>query len=782
MRHFEKRLYLFILLFAPLAFGTTELWSRAILALAIFVCAVVFFYARWKANRSLLKVPGLWPLIVWLGVITLQMVPLPAFLVDIISPATHTLYQETLGLTGPVKWMRLTVDLKATLLQWISFSGYVLFYVLSVQLLNNATFLKRVVKVVIAFGAVMALLAIIQHFSAPGKIFWFRETIHGHAFGPYVNRNHYAGLMVMLFPIAFSMMLYNKPRVSYDTWRERLSEFFNCRTTNVYLLLLLAVMLMGTSVFVSLSRGGIVCLSLGLVLLGVLMAFKANTNRGRGVMVAAVFGVLLLSVGWFGWDPIFERFSQIRDPAGDISESRLGAWQDSIDIIKTYPATGTGAGTFFHAHKAFRNVTPGSKFFVHAHNDYIEIASTHGIIGLICLGTFVFAVLASFRRYRKRHEPYCIYLFLGAVTGMVAVLIHCIVEFNLQIGANALYFFFLAGLCVSAAHTRLRAPHPKSFLHRYRQSWIAPALAASAALLMIFGTMFNLGAYLGQLHFNNVRADYEKDALTDRDYASIQSRALKVSYYDPLESQNYVILSDAQAALSETDAALASCNRAIGLNPMNGIYLQTQASLYTQNGQYALAEQFHRSALEYEGANPRIHANFGLWLITRGDFEKGAAVIQQAIALSPSLTKDMVNALARREMTYADITTALPPMVRPFIELGEFLVSVEQVDLALAAYAQAVDYLPTTTDVQAPWIRQIHRFYMDQDRFDEAFRVVSAGVDYLPDDSGLRYTLGTLYENMGITYRAVEEYEMAIVLNPNNMSARRRLEKLQDHS
>lgn len=777
MRKLEKCLYLFILMFTPLAFGATELWSRSILALSIFACAAVFFYTRWKARRPLLKVPGLLPLIVWLGLIAFQMVPLPAFVVGIISPATHALYQDTLGLTAPVQWMQLTVDLKATLLQFIMFSAYLLFYVISVQLLSRAEFLKRVVTLVITLGALMALLAIIQRFSAQGKIFWFRETIYaGGAFGPYANGNHYAGLMVMLLPVVFSMMLYNKPRVSYETWREKLSEFFDYRTTNVYLLLLMAGILMGTSVFVSLSRGGIVCLSLGLMLLGLLMLFESKTHRGRGVMVAAVFGILLVSVGWFGWDPIFARFNQIREPAG-----RLAAWQDSVDIIKDYPVAGTGAGTFFHAHKVYRNATIGGKYFVHAHNDYIEIASNYGIIGLACFAAFVVAVLASFRRYRTRHEPYCIYLFLGAVTGLAAFLAHSIVEFNLQIGANTLYFFFLASLCVSAAHTRLRTPHSKSFLGHYRQSWPKPAFAVAAALLMVVGTALNSGAFIGQLHLNNVMKDYAKGTLTLRDYESIKSRTLKVSCYDPLESQNYIILADAQLALSETDAAIASCHRAIRLNPMNGIYLQTQATFWALNGQYKLAEKFHRSALKYEGANPWIHANYGSWLITQGDFEKGAAVMQQAIALSPDLTKDMVKELVKLKLTYDDIFTALPPMVGPYIDLGEYLVEVGQVELALTAYAQAVKYLSMAEEVHAPWIRKLYHFYIDQGLLDEACHVVSTGIEYLPDDSGLRYTMGTFYESMGITYRALEEYKMAVILDPKNISARRRLKKLRGH-
>lgn len=780
MKSSVERLYLFALLFAPLAFGTTEAWSRTILCLSIFLCATIYFFDCKQRDQPLLRVPGLFPLTIWAVLMALQVLPLPTVLVKIVSPATYTLYQETLGLTGAVGWMRLSVDLKATGMQLVFFTACVLFYVLTVQLLSRPAFLKRVVRFVIVLGAGMALLAIVQHFSSPGKIFWLRETFRGYPFGPYGHRNHYAGLMLLLCPVAVAMMLSNKPHVSYESWRERFSEFFNYRTTNVYLLLFLAVILMALSVFVSLSRGGIVCLSLALILLGIAMALKRRAGRGRGLIMAAIAGTLLLSVGWSGWEPIFARFDQIRDDQGDISEGRLDAWKDSMGIIRDFPLVGTGSGTFFHAHKAYRHATAGRKFFVHAHNDYIEIAAGSGLIGLACFAAFVTHVLASVGRYRKRRDGYVIYLYLGAITGLISFLIHCIVEFNLQIGANRLYFFFTAGLCIAAANTRIRGRQRRTFLHHYRRTRLTTTFAVVAPILLVAGTFLNLGDYLGQLHFNNVMDDLARADLTGDDYTDIRARTLKATIYDPLESRNYAILADSAAALADPAEAVANCRRAIRINPLNGIYLQTEATYCAQAGLTGSVESFHLSALKYEGANPQIHANYGMWLIEQNQFEDGARVLQEAVAMAPGLTQAIVARLAARSVTYDQLVTALPPRVEPFMDLGDYLMTVEQKDLALTAYASAVDNLGLEKTVEEAWIQRLQRFYIGQEMLDEAFRVVAAGVAALPRDAGLHYTFGTLYEKLGITYRAQEEYELAITLNPRSVAARRRLEKLQD--
>ena len=783
MKNTIQRLYIAILLFAPLAFGTTETWSKTILMGAIFLDALLYFDYIWPRRRSLLVVPGLYFLLGMIGVMLLQVIPLPPLLVKLISPATYHLWQDTLGLTAPAEWMRLSVDLKSTVLSIFQFSAYLLFYVLSVQLLSRAEFLRKVVHIVIGFAALLSFAAVLQHFSMPQKLLWLRETVNlkGGGFGPFANRNHYAGFMIMMFPIAFGMLFYHKPRVTYASWKDKISEFFDYRSTNVYLIMMLAVLLIGVSVFVSLSRGGIVALCFALVMLGFLMAFRAKANRGRGIMVAALFGVLLISVGWFGWEPVFERFSHIRDDQGDISVSRIPAWRDSMDIIGSFPLLGTGAGTFFYTHKAFRKLTPGPGYFVHAHNDYIETAADLGLVGLGLLIGFIVTVLLSYRRFKQRHDRYAIYLYLGAITSFGAILVHCLVEFNLQIGANALYFFFTAALCISAANTRLLGAQKKaSFLDKTELPLVKTVGAAIAALLLICGTTFSGGAYLGELNFNNLMKHYDAPDMTAQVFDQIEALCRKAAIYDPLESRTDAILGNVLASREEIDDALESYGNAIRRTPLNGEYLQAAADLYDRKGQRDMAEKFQLAALKYEGANPRVHVNYGFWLIANDDFKKGAEAIRQGISIAPSLSPVFIERLSRLYLPYDTLTTALPDKATPYIALGEFLVESEQMDLARLAYATAYENIANEEPISPAVILKLYKFYNDQDMEDEALKVVSTGVERLPDNSWLRYTLGQVYEKIGIIYRALEEYERALVLDPKNHSARLRLVHLED--
>ena len=81
-------------------------------------------------------------------------------------------------------------------------------------------------------------------------------TLGGSLFGPYVNRNHYAGLMEMVFPLILGLFLFYIPQVRYGTLREKVARLFNLQKTNIYLLLGFVAVLVATSVFLTLRGPG----------------------------------------------------------------------------------------------------------------------------------------------------------------------------------------------------------------------------------------------------------------------------------------------------------------------------------------------------------------------------------------------------------------------------------------------------------------------------------------------------------------------------------------------
>ena len=368
-------IYLFLLVFAPFAFGTVEEWSLAVMEALAFCAVMLLLLRRLKYKPPFLyEVPGITPLALFLAYMLLQLVPLPPAVIGILSPHTYALYKKTIWIDGPMTWASLSIYRKATLAEFFRTAAYAAFYVVTIQLLTKRAYLKKTVMVVIASASLLSLLAILQLLLSDSRIFWLRAVPqYVKPFGSYVNRNHYAGLMEMVFPLALGLFLYYKPKTTYSSLREKIVEIFNQRRINTHIMLGFSSLLIATSVFLSLSRGGITSLCLAMIFFGVILSLSKMRRKRSGVAVLFLF-VILLSFTWFGWEPIFKRFESLRSPQGNISDLRAVIWQDSFGILKDFPFTGTGFGTFVNIYPKYRTISRQA-LLDHAHNDYIELAA-----------------------------------------------------------------------------------------------------------------------------------------------------------------------------------------------------------------------------------------------------------------------------------------------------------------------------------------------------------------------------------------------------------------------
>lgn len=210
-------LFLSALIFAPLAFGTVETWAYTVMQLMICVSALFLVFSR--RQGTFYEVPGIVPLMLVCGLMLFQAMPLPGGIVQFLSPKSHEMYQNTVGVMTPAQWMTISVYPRATLMEFLRVSSYVLFYFLAVQFLANGRVLKKNLAVITGFGALLAGFVLIEfitrmmNYPVPhDKILWIRDSVHGAgSIGPYVNRNHYAGLAAMLFPVALGLFLLHRP-------------------------------------------------------------------------------------------------------------------------------------------------------------------------------------------------------------------------------------------------------------------------------------------------------------------------------------------------------------------------------------------------------------------------------------------------------------------------------------------------------------------------------------------------------------------------------------------
>ncbi len=782
-----------ILFFAPLAFATVEPWSLAIMEGASFGLFLLWFFntavgETKKDNNtlslSLLKIPLIIPIGLFIGIVVLQLIPLPPSIIKIISPAAYRIYHETIGNAagGSLPWLTLSLYPHATAIELSRILSYLVVYFLAVQLLKDRASIERVSALLLIFGCLIALFGIVQKLLYNGKIYWLRTlTEGGSPFGPYVNRNHFAGLMEMLIPIGITIFLTHNTHRYRGRLKETIVEFFSIGAGNESILAGFSIVIMGTALFLSLSRGGIAALSLSMLFMGI-MLIRRRSTRSKGKFILVLFSFIFLSVSWFGWDKIIERFEGLRhhDPSAVF---RLENWEDTGGMISDFSIFGTGLGTYKYIYPKYKTI-PSQEVWEHAHNDYIELASEVGIPGLMLSMYIIFAFIrTNLRLLRQRRDIHARLLSLGALTGIIAILIHSLTDFNLHIGANGLFFSFLMGLSLAASHTRLSNENGGTLL-KTAQITIPKGLripVSFAVAAIAFG--LSLGAFksaVGDLYFSLVK---DKPLSKETPATAVEKRNLieKAILWDRGNARYYFGLGNIESILQEKDNALKDYSTAVRLNPARAEYLQILGIAYGNIGSCQDAGHFLRLGVIYDPSTYERHRNYAQWLFFIHQREKAIEETKRAIGLDPSKTRAMITTMILNGLDDDSIKGAIPDSYQAYLQYALYLTGVGKDDLALQAYTYCLDLMHREGKRDASVYQVFARFLEDRGDVKRALNVWQEGVNLNPDDPGLRFGLARTYDALHLTYRAKKQYQTLLILQPDNAFARKRLREIEDN-
>jgi O-antigen ligase len=288
------------------------------------------------------------------------------------------------------------------------------------------------------FGFVVALFGILQHLTFNGKLYWFREMHYGGIpFGPYVNRNHFAGFAELVIPLSLVPLVLG--RVRKERW---------------ILVSLFSVVPIG-ALFLSASRGGIVSLAVEVGVLVLWLVLRRSVGKHL-LSGGAVLLLAFLMVSWLGVQQLVERFSSLQSlevTVGKRASMRADTWRIFLD----HPWIGTGLGTLQTVFPAYETLYDG-RIVNHSHNDYLEGLAETGIAGgICCLWFFGVLLFDSLRRLSQSNGALISTLQLSGLVACIGFLTHSLVDFNLHIPANALLFFLMANLATS----EIRQPAPR---------------------------------------------------------------------------------------------------------------------------------------------------------------------------------------------------------------------------------------------------------------------------------------------------------------------------------
>ena len=386
-----------LLFFAVLSFGAVEEWSVSVLE-----AGAALLFLAWAARQVIS------------GQLQIEPSPLyaPAFLFAAVAAA-----QLGFGITA---------NRYATLTASLEYLAYGILLFLTIQSFTGERSAKAILWTLTLFGFALAVFAVAQDLTSNGKIYWLL-TLHngGSPFGPYVNHDHYAGLMEMLAPIPIVLSLGSLFRGG----KRALVAF--------------AGIVMAGTIVLSQSRAGTASflVEMGL-LLGLLVWRKKN---GR---IAAALGTLCLMVlafvVWLGTNALWHHFTELQD------WMRLAMTKDGLRMLWHKPVLGWGLGTFTTVYPQFRSFY--TNLFVNAaHNDYVQVLVETVLIGFAAVVWFVVEVYrAGLRNVEGWSRDWSRALGLAALIGCTGLLVHSFFDFNLQIPANACMFYFLCAVATRA--------------------------------------------------------------------------------------------------------------------------------------------------------------------------------------------------------------------------------------------------------------------------------------------------------------------------------------------
>ena len=784
MLEVSRATFILLLLFAPTAFGSVEPWAFFILTLLSGIALLFYLIHCLQRDCVFYRFPGFFPLLLLLLIlIVFQLVPLPNVVLDILSPQALLFRRQTIGLlTGPEAWP-ISLDAGGGLYELARFLVCCGCYVLTVQLLSDGKTLKRTVLILAFFGGLLALFSILQSIFTVDRILWFRGVPeNARPFGPYVCRNHYAGLMEMILPLNLALLFVYRPPRQFGTRREKIIGFFEDNDFPVFILLAVSAVLMALSVFMSLSRGGIFSLCLSILIFMLIIVWTGSPTRRSGKIRAAVIFIiaLALAVSWFGWDKLDQRFGDLDAEIGAMSpESRLQVLKDGLSMCGDFPVFGAGFGSFRNVFPRYHSVAP-YHLVDYAHNDYLQLLAEGGIVGLLLFVLFFVSLFrTSFRALRKRVEPYAVLVCLGAMTGIVAILCHSLIDFNLHINANTLYFSFLCGLMVSAAHTRFRA-------HIVPGTYLEPF---GAGIKWPVSIIFFL-VWIPVLGFATVRwaathyiAPVKDIAITGQaDPVLLQqaeTAAAQASRLDPFNASYRIMAGDVAFAAGDFDKALMDYRQAIMLVPTRSAFLQKAGwAVYRAKEDIEQADALMAAGVDFYPAQPVLYARYAAFLLAADRPAAARDIIRKGLTLDPRKAGMFLDVMRAGRMTPAEIYAALTDNSLVWYTFASYIRNTDYDFMNKEVLVKAVRAAEQEVTPSPQVYLSLARLYAGERNIDEAIAVLKKGVARLPDNMALLYELATMYERLQITYKAIELYKKILLINPGSDKAQKRLAEL----
>lgn len=449
-------LFLAILFLLPIPLGANRPWAWSFFEIAIFALTIYTTF-RLRTSKDAGVSHYMSMVLLWLAFILiacLQIVPMPAAVVEFLSPASASLYAQAGAQTYYI-----STDHGQSMINFIKLLSLFCLLILTFQLVTSEKRIRLLLLTMLASGTFQALYGSLEILLGVQNSLVFSLDVDQRASGSFVYHNHYANFLMMCLAAGVGLIVTSLEKDKMLSPKDRLRSIAGSLLgSKTIIRICLAMMVIG--LVMSRSRMGNAAFFISVAVIG-LIALVLIKNRSKGLMifVISMFIIDLFIVSaYFGLERVKERLVQ----TSLTQETRDEVISDALKIVQDFPVFGSGSGSFYSIFPSYQEQNVFA-FYDHAHNDFLQFTIEFGIVGvLILLLILLFSFYKAFRAMYKRKNS----IFKGSSFAVAMVLlgmcIHMTVDFPLQAFANASYFVVFIALSMVINTLKLRRKSRRS--------------------------------------------------------------------------------------------------------------------------------------------------------------------------------------------------------------------------------------------------------------------------------------------------------------------------------
>ena len=285
-------------------------------------------------------------------------------------------------------------------------------------------------------GVTMSFVAILQKLSGTDKLLWVVEVLNKNPWGTFAYRNQGAAFLILVFLITGLLYFLYEKRAS-----------IKLKQGGPHLLLGLIIFLLCSSIWLALSRGGIIigfAFVICFCLLAFIAHFRSTINNHFGI-ISAVFlflgivsGILLFQLSDFR--ELKEKYTHFNEIVTNLeSYDRILSTKATWEMAEDRLIYGWGAGSFRYIfpiyQKDYEAIWQNSywkkkgvwwrKVYHYAHNDWVQFLAEYGIVGCVFLGLLFLILFGSF--FATAGLSFSVKLFF--IYGTALIFLHNFLDF-----------------------------------------------------------------------------------------------------------------------------------------------------------------------------------------------------------------------------------------------------------------------------------------------------------------------------------------------------------------